>query len=147
MISGWGLGSDTSQVGIISQDRYDTIRSLGRPEISGDSEKKPKEISLSLVGAAKMKPTEDDPIRALVLTGEDVERLTTADWNVILTDYTEIVFARTTPEQKMLIVEETKKRGDNIVAVVRALYFDLYNLLSFNYTGCRLVMESTMPQL
>ncbi|KAF8805194.1 calcium ATPase [Phlegmacium glaucopus] len=36
---------------------------------------------------------------------------------MILADYTEIVFARTTPEQKMLIVEETKKRGDNIVAV------------------------------
>ncbi|KAF8888462.1 calcium ATPase transmembrane domain M-containing protein [Gymnopilus junonius] len=77
-------------------------------EIS-DDEKKPKEISLSLVGAADMKPTEDDPIRALVLTGEDVERLTAADWNVVLTDYTEIVFARTTPEQKMLIVEETRR--------------------------------------
>ena len=65
-----------------------------------------------------MKPSNDDPLRALVLTGEDVERLTSADWNIILTDYSEIVFARTTPEQKMLIVEETKKRGDNIVAVV-----------------------------
>ena len=37
---------------------------------------------------------------------------------MILAEYTEIIFARTTLEQKMLIVEETKKRGDNIVAVV-----------------------------
>ena len=37
---------------------------------------------------------------------------------MILAEYTEIVFARTMPEQKMLIVEEMKKRGDNIVAVV-----------------------------
>lgn len=31
--------------------------------------------------------------------------------------YTEIVFARTTPEQKLQIVEATKARGDNTVAV------------------------------
>ena len=65
-----------------------------------------------------MKPMDDDPIRALVLTGDDLEQLTTADWNNILTDYTEIVFARTTPDQKLFIVEQTKMRGDNIVAVV-----------------------------
>lgn len=70
-----------------------------------------------------MKPPYDGPIKALVLTGEDVHQLTVADWNFILTDYTEIVFARTTPEQKMIIVEETKKRGDNIVAVVSYITF------------------------
>ena len=41
---------------------------------------------------------------------------------MILAEYAEIVFVRAarraTLEQKMLIVEETKKRGDNIVAVV-----------------------------
>ena len=76
------------------------------------------ETKVSIRAVADMKPTEDDPIRALVLTGDDLEQLGVADWNTILTDYTEIAFARTTPEQKMLIVEETKKRGDNIVAVV-----------------------------
>jgi len=35
----------------------------------------------------------------------------------LLGNYTEIVFARTTPEQKLTIVEEIKARGDNTVAV------------------------------
>ena len=70
-----------------------------------------------------MKPSDDDPIRSIVLTGEDVDKLSVNDWSTILTDYTEIVFSRTTPEQKMRIVEETKKRGDNVVAVVSTLPF------------------------
>ena len=36
---------------------------------------------------------------------------------MVLGNYTEIVFARTTPEQKLRIVEQTKARGDNTVAV------------------------------
>ena len=43
--------------------------------------------------------------------------LTPADGDEVLGGYTEIVFARTTPEQKLRIVEETKARGDNTVAV------------------------------
>ena len=75
-----------------------------------------------------MKPTDDldDPIKAIVLTGDDVEQLTGETWNTILTEYTEIVFSRTTPEQKMLIVGETKKTGDNIVAVVSSILFILF---------------------
>ena len=73
--------------------------------------------------AADMKPADDDPIKAIVLTGDDVEQLTVDNWNTVLTEYTEIVFSRTTPEQKMLIVEETKKRGDNVVAVVSSSFF------------------------
>ncbi|KAG2068577.1 calcium ATPase [Suillus decipiens] len=64
-----------------------------------------------------IKPSDDDLIRSLVLTGEDVTSLTSSDWNVIVGAYTEIVFARTTPDQKMRIVEEIKARGDNTVAV------------------------------
>ena len=81
---------------------------------------------MSVREAAAMKPTDDDPIKAIVLTGDDVERLTIENWNTILTEYTEIVFSRTTPEQKMLIVGETKKRGDNIVAVVSSFFFVLF---------------------
>ena len=91
---------------------------MAQSEASSDVEKKSMESKVSIRAVADMKPMEDDPVRALVLTGDDLEQLGVADWNAILADYTEIVFARTTPEQKMLIVEETKKRGDNIVAVV-----------------------------
>lgn len=52
-----------------------------------------------------------------MLTGEDVSTLTPFDWHIIVGQYTEIVFARTTPDQKMKIVEEIKARGDNTVAV------------------------------
>lgn len=72
----------------------------------------PEGISPSLI-----KPSQDDPIRALVLTGEDVATLTPSDWNAVVGSYTEIVFARTTPDQKMSIVENIKARGDNTVAV------------------------------
>ena len=79
--------------------------------------------------AAEMKPTDDDPIKAIVLTGDDVEQLTVDNWNTILTEYTEIVFSRTTPEQKMLIVEETKKRGDNVVAVVSSPFYFIFCMI------------------
>ena len=129
-------------MGIISQDRYDTIDSLSRLESGNESngdivrnfsrsdfgnesnEPSEKAKEMSLREAAKMKPN-DDSIKAIVLTGDDVEQLTVDNWNTILTEYTEIVFSRTTPEQKMLIVEETKKRGDNVVAVVRSSFFPL----------------------
>ena len=136
----------TLQVGIISQDRYDTIDTVSRSESGNESNgdiirnlsrsdfgnesnepsEKAKEMSFSMSvrEAAKMKPN-DDSIKAIVLTGDDVEQLTVDNWNTILTEYTEIVFSRTTPEQKMLIVEETKKRGDNVVAVVSSSFFSL----------------------
>jgi len=64
-----------------------------------------------------IRPSDDDPARALVLTGEDMDTLTSDDWDMVVGNYTEIVFARTTPEQKLTIVEEIKARGDNTVAV------------------------------
>jgi len=56
----------------------------------------------------------------------DVEQLTASDWDMVLSEYMEIVFARTTPEQKLRIVEETKKRGDNTVAVVRISFLRIF---------------------
>ncbi|KAG0699620.1 hypothetical protein DFH29DRAFT_936038 [Suillus ampliporus] len=96
------------QVGIITQHHVDTIDDIR----AASSEKHLANIPLPAI-----KPSDDDPIRALVLTGEDVGALTSLDWHVIVGKYTEIVFARTTPDQKMKIVEEIKARGDNTVAV------------------------------
>src|ERR1700722_17952623 len=60
--------------------------------VSGDF--KPRTIKPRTI-----KPGEDDSVRALVLTGEDIETLTPEGWNMVVGGYTEIVFARTTPEQ------------------------------------------------
>lgn len=56
-------------------------------------------------------PTE----RSLVIEGSQMSALRDADWDAIC-QYKEIVFARTTPEQKLRIVEEFQHR-DNVVAV------------------------------
>ncbi|KAH0834136.1 calcium ATPase transmembrane domain M-containing protein [Lanmaoa asiatica] len=95
------------QVGIVTQERIDTIENV-RAAASGKTPAKSR---------YDVKPLEDDAIRSLVLTGEDVSTLTALDWDVVVGTYSEIVFARTTPDQKMKIVEEVKYRGDNTVAV------------------------------
>ncbi|KAG1848307.1 hypothetical protein DFJ58DRAFT_796452 [Suillus subalutaceus] len=95
------------QVGIITQHVVDTIQDV---RAAASEKTSPKDYYL-------YKPSDNDPIRSLVLTGEDVASLTSFDWNVIVGAYTEIVFVRTTPDQKMRIVEEIKARGDNTVAV------------------------------
>ncbi|ORY05461.1 calcium ATPase [Basidiobolus meristosporus CBS 931.73] len=53
--------------------------------------------------------------RALLLSGSDLPDLTDQQWDMV-TGYDEIVFARTTPEQKLRIVNEFQQRG-NIVGV------------------------------
>ncbi|RFU72167.1 cation-transporting atpase pma1 [Trichoderma arundinaceum] len=53
--------------------------------------------------------------RSLLLEGQSLGGLSDEDWSIIC-EYQEIVFARTTPEQKLRIVEEFRKR-DNVVAV------------------------------
>ncbi|RKO88983.1 calcium ATPase, partial [Blyttiomyces helicus] len=63
------------------------------------------------------KPSDADSIHALVVEGSEIGGITPEEWNVVAGHYKEIVFARTTPEQKLLIVEELKARGDNTVAV------------------------------
>jgi sodium/potassium-transporting ATPase subunit alpha len=57
-------------------------------------------------------PTEH---HSIVLSGPELLTLTTHQWD-LLSQYTEIVFARTTPEQKLRIVKEFQAR-DNIVAM------------------------------
>lgn len=52
---------------------------------------------------------------SLLLEGLSIAKLTEEDWDVVC-EYEEIVFARTSPEQKLRIVTEFKER-DNVVAV------------------------------
>ena len=54
-------------------------------------------------------------LESLLLEGPSISQLTDEDWDIVCS-YEEIVFARTTPEQKLRIVNELKAR-DNVVAV------------------------------
>ena len=78
-----------------------------------------RDTASSFVDAPRelIKPGEDGPERSIALTGDDIASFDREDWNMVVGNYTEVVFARTTPEQKLRIVEEIKYRGDNIVAV------------------------------
>ncbi|KAI8910746.1 calcium ATPase transmembrane domain M-containing protein [Powellomyces hirtus] len=96
-------------VGIITNEQVDTIE-----ELRNNAEARHRYANAA---APAIKPQEDDEIRSLVLVGEEVVGLNKEEWNMAVGFYTEIVFARTTPEQKLQIVEEIKKRGDNTVAV------------------------------
>ncbi|KAL4065659.1 hypothetical protein V8B97DRAFT_1141491 [Scleroderma yunnanense] len=98
------------QVGIVTQDRIDTILDVRSPILADPYRAVP-------ISPHAIKPSPDGPERSLVLTGDDITSLTSTDWDVIIGSYTEIVFARTTPDQKMKIVEMIKARGDNTVAV------------------------------
>jgi sodium/potassium-transporting ATPase subunit alpha len=96
------------KVGIVSQEKVDSLEDMRASDTL-------KRFTNAPPTAVKLSDT--DPVRALVLTGDDVDSLTPEDWHVVVGNYTEIVFARTTPEQKLKIVEQAKARGDNTVAV------------------------------
>jgi sodium/potassium-transporting ATPase subunit alpha len=57
----------------------------------------------------------DDRVQALVLAGAELNGLTVAEWDAICAK-PEIVFARTTPQQKLEIVSNMQRNG-NMVAV------------------------------
>ncbi|KDQ61520.1 hypothetical protein JAAARDRAFT_30968 [Jaapia argillacea MUCL 33604] len=96
------------QVGIITQEKVESVAQMRASPSARQFVNAPR---------PDVKPVDDESDRSLVLTGDDVETLSSEDWDMVVGNYTEIVFARTTPEQKLRIVEEVKARGDNTVAV------------------------------
>ncbi|KAJ3269383.1 hypothetical protein HDV01_001458 [Terramyces sp. JEL0728] len=97
------------QVGIVTTENIKRISDLPRLQ---------KEFPLSPNAPLhQFKPSADDPVRAIIVNGKELESLAETDWNFIAWHFNEMVFARTTPEQKLLIVENLKMRGDNTVAV------------------------------
>lgn len=63
-------------------------------------------------------PVEEVPherAQAAVIVGSDIPKMTEKDWDLVLSKQ-QIVFARTSPQQKLIIVEQCQKRGE-IVAV------------------------------
>jgi sodium/potassium-transporting ATPase subunit alpha len=96
------------QVGIVTQEKIETV-----------AEMRESASAKQYVGALRheVKPNDDEGLRALVITGDEISGFADEDWDRAAGNYNEIVFARTTPEQKLKIVEELKLRGDNVVAV------------------------------
>ncbi|KAI8799653.1 calcium ATPase transmembrane domain M-containing protein [Cladochytrium replicatum] len=78
-------------------------------------------VAAHLKGAtpAAIKPSIDDDadIRGVAISGADLMSFEKEHWDVVFGLYQEVVFARTTPEQKLRIVLEAKARGDSTVAV------------------------------
>ncbi|KZV91494.1 calcium ATPase [Exidia glandulosa HHB12029] len=93
------------KVGIITNERVDTVadvRNLADKELGS---------------AAPDSKFPDSNIWSLAVQGSEVDALSPLEWDIIVGLYREIVFARTTPEHKLRIVEEIKSRDDNTVAV------------------------------
>ncbi|PKY27748.1 calcium ATPase [Rhizophagus irregularis] len=111
MVTGdYSLTAETiaRQCGILTSNKVDNIDDIIEADKSGTSM-----IRQSL-------DTEEDDyqknINSLVLTGKDLsQNLTPKHWDAIA-NYSEIVFARTTPEQKLKIVTELQHR-DNVIGV------------------------------
>lgn len=73
--------------------------------------------------------------KAAVVHGSDLRDLSSEQLDEILRYHTEIVFARTSPQQKLIIVEGCQRMGA-IVAVTGEFYFEIlpveyYNRLNF----------------
>jgi sodium/potassium-transporting ATPase subunit alpha len=89
------------QCGIITNEKCDDIRDL------------------SLDGDVAIRPYDPENelriCKSIVLSGKDLQDMKDSQWNQLV-EYEEIVFARTTPEQKLRIVQEFQKRK-NVVGM------------------------------
>ncbi|KXS15914.1 calcium ATPase [Gonapodya prolifera JEL478] len=109
------------QVGIVINERIDTLENL-RSANSGmkafaDMDSQLHDLLLPAENIALGQVEREKAVRSLVVDGSELAALTASDWDTIESRYTEVVFARTMPDQKLRIVEEIKARGDNTVAV------------------------------
>ncbi|KAJ2721592.1 hypothetical protein GGI07_003883 [Coemansia sp. Benny D115] len=108
------------QCHIVTNSRVDTIEDLrakalfNTPGALSDmgiikhASDKERDLSPGLLSS-------NSEVRSLVLSGSELGDLQKEHWDIIC-GYSEIVFARTTPEQKLQIVQELRKR-ENYVAV------------------------------
>ncbi|KAK0077597.1 hypothetical protein PV325_003686 [Microctonus aethiopoides] len=84
--------------------------------IIGEGHETQYEKSLRSDRVSSNSSTVDNDNIAAVITGSELRNMNSNDLDNIIRDYEEIVFARTSPQQKLLIVESCQRLGE-IVAV------------------------------
>jgi sodium/potassium-transporting ATPase subunit alpha len=100
------ISDNIHQVGILTNEKIDTLNEMHSLA-----------FTFVHVPPTTIKLDNEGPVRSVVLAGDDIASFDRHDWNMLIRNYTEVVFACTTPKQKLRIVEEAKAQGDNIVAV------------------------------
>lgn len=106
-----------AECGIITNpaDSVHDASALSRAPLAHPSELNP---TARHTGAQRKSVRFDDQSfpTSIVVTGSDLMAMNESQWDQLATSYTEVVFARTTPEQKLRIVRELQARG-NIVGM------------------------------
>lgn len=77
--------------------------------------KDPTRDEVAKLRGISISDVDDTAVKSIVVTGSEIGALETDDWDRILA-HEQIVFARTSPQQKLLIVENNQRLG-NVVAV------------------------------
>ena len=95
------------QIGIFTQSQFDTIDTL---QAYDGSEAAPTTANNNNNNNRRSLVVIDKPKRSLLLTGGDLVNFKADDWRKV-TKYDEVVFARTTPEQKLTVVKEFQRDG------------------------------------
>lgn len=103
-----------SDIGILSNPtEVDTFEKVRLQVKMGDE--KSKEIENKKKVARGEEEVVTNECKSLILNGSELSKLTFDEWRLV-TKYQEIVFARITPEQKLMIVNEFQNYG-NVVGV------------------------------
>lgn len=105
-----------SECGIITNpaEAVHDVSALSRAPLAHPTELNP---TARQPAVAKMVRFDDQPRpTSIVITGSDLMALNESQWDQLATSYMEVVFARTTPEQKLRIVRELQARG-NVVGM------------------------------
>ncbi|ORY48318.1 calcium ATPase [Rhizoclosmatium globosum] len=101
------------EVSIVTTEHVDTVAEMrGRTDLR--SMKFTMKKGKKVYERSNIKAIEEDH-RAIVISGSEIPSLTSEDWDKICC-YQELVFGRTSAEQKLLIVDEFKLR-EEVVAV------------------------------
>lgn len=108
-----------AECGIITNpaDAVHDASALSRLPLAHPSELNPTaQKNRSAVARKNVRFDDQSYPTSIVVTGSDLMAMNESQWDQLATAYTEVVFARTTPEQKLRIVRELQSRG-NVVGM------------------------------